>query len=178
MLIDCGARTHAEQDIPAYFEKIGLPRDRLTWVVITHPDVDHCGGAEQMARSYTNLCIACGTQDRALVESPDFLFSFRYDHYRKEHNVFYDEATASDLRQNCSGVIQVSLTLTGGEALRLGPNRFLEVLHLPGHSHGHLGLYDSEHRALFYGDAIQGAGWRGIPVLDKRLGSVPDLPLC
>lgn len=162
VLVDCGAKTHAAKDIPAYCEKIGLPREKLTWLIITHPDVDHCGGAAEMARRYPNLRIACGAEDRTLVESPDFLYTFRYDHYREEHNISYDETTATGIRQNGSGPCHVSLTFTGEESLRLGPDRLLEVIHLPGHSHGHLGLYDSKYRALFYGDAIQGAGYRSL----------------
>jgi hypothetical protein len=83
--------------------------------------------------------MACGEADRALVESPDYLFSFRYDAYRRDHDVFYDAATAAWLK-GCSSASQaVTLTFTGGEILRLRKDRILEILHLPGHSHGHLG---------------------------------------
>jgi glyoxylase-like metal-dependent hydrolase (beta-lactamase superfamily II) len=34
----------------------------------------------------------------------------------------------------------------------------LEVLHVPGHSHGHLALYDSKHKSAFVGDAVHGRG--------------------
>jgi hypothetical protein len=36
----------------------------------------------------------------------------------------------------------------------------LKILALPGHSHGHLGIYDVKHGALYYGDAIQGQGYK------------------
>jgi glyoxylase-like metal-dependent hydrolase (beta-lactamase superfamily II) len=40
----------------------------------------------------------------------------------------------------------------------LGDDWGLEVLHVPGHSHGHLALYDAKHGAAFVGDAIHGRG--------------------
>src|SRR5258708_39621168 len=51
----------------------------------------------------------------------------------------------------------VDLTFRGGERIRLSADWDLEVMFLPGHSKGHLGLLDSRHCALFGGDAIQGA---------------------
>lgn len=121
-----------------------------------------CGGLGEMCRKYPDLRIACGLKDRELVESPDHLFSFRYDHYRAEHGIFYDPATAADIRGQFSGDGKVTLGLLDGEVFRLGSDRLIEVVHLPGHSHGHLGLYDVKERVLFYGDAIQGAGYESL----------------
>jgi glyoxylase-like metal-dependent hydrolase (beta-lactamase superfamily II) len=162
VLLDCGAKCHAARDIPAYLENLRISVDSNIWLVITHPDVDHCGGAAELARRYQNLQLLCGQADRPLVESPEYLFKFRYDHYRVEHDVFYDEATATDIQNNFAGCRPVSLALVGGETLRLGPDRILEVLHLPGHSHGHLGVYDRKHLTLYYGDAIQGKGYKSL----------------
>ena len=33
---------------------------------------------------------------------------------------------------------------------------------MPGHSHGHLGVFDRKYRTLYYGDAIQGAGYKAL----------------
>jgi len=162
LMLDCGTLAHAKIDIPKKLEDLGLGRSSLTWLVVTHPDVDHCGGLAEMKRRYPHLQIACGEADRALVESPDYLFSFRYDAYRRDHLIFYDTAAARWLRECCSAPQAVTLTFTGGEVIRLGHDRLLEIIHLPGHSHGHLGVYDRKYHTLYYGDAIQGAGYRSI----------------
>ena len=52
----------------------------------------------------------------------------------------------------------MDITFSGGERIRLTDDWELEVLHVPGHSHGHLALYDSKHKAAFVGDAIHGCG--------------------
>lgn len=162
VLLDCGTRSHAETDIPRQLRDLGLRDDSLTWLVITHPDADHCGGLGEMKRRYPSVKMACGEADRALVESPDYLFSFRYDAYRRDHDVSYDTATAAWLKGCSSAPQAVTLTFTGGEVIRLGKDRLLEILHLPGHSHGHLGVFDRKHRTLYYGDAIQGAGYKAL----------------
>jgi glyoxylase-like metal-dependent hydrolase (beta-lactamase superfamily II) len=56
----------------------------------------------------------------------------------------------------------VDLTFRGGEHLRIGPDWQLEILHLPGHSRGHLGVWDLKYRILFGGDAIHGAVYLGL----------------
>jgi len=162
LLLDCGTTNHAANDIPAYLDQIGVGAEDLTWAVITHPDGDHCGGSAEIKRRYPNVRLACGEADREMIESPNYLFSFRYDAYRKDHGIFFDQQTAQDIK-NCSSTPQnVTLTFVGGEALRLGDGRVLEIWHLPGHSHGHLGVYDRNYRTLYYGDAIQGAGYKSV----------------
>ena len=162
MLLDCGTRSHAAKDVPAYLNQLGLGEEDLTWLIITHPDGDHCGGAAEIKRRYPKVRLGCGDADRDMVESPEHLFSFRYDAYRQNHGIFYDPQTAKEIRNCASGPQEVTFTFVGGETMRLGSNRILEIWHLPGHSHGHLGVYDRNHRVLYYGDAIQGAGYRSV----------------
>jgi glyoxylase-like metal-dependent hydrolase (beta-lactamase superfamily II) len=162
VLLDCGTRGHAETDIPRQLRDLGAGDDSLTWLIISHPDADHCGGLGEIKRRYPHLQMGCGEADRALIESPDYLFSFRYDAYRKGHALFYDAATVSRLKDCSSGPRNVTLTFTGGEVIRLGEDRLLEILHLPGHSHGHLGVFDRKYRTLYYADAIQGAGYKAL----------------
>jgi glyoxylase-like metal-dependent hydrolase (beta-lactamase superfamily II) len=162
LLLDCGTRNHALQEIPQFLQQFLRGEKELTWAVITHPDGDHCGGLGEIKRRNPGALVACGEADRQLIESPDYLFTFRYDAYRKDHGIFYDSRTAAEIRSCSSSPQPVSLTFTGGEIIRLGGERILEIWHLPGHSHGHLGVFDRSHGALFYGDAIQGAGYRSL----------------
>jgi glyoxylase-like metal-dependent hydrolase (beta-lactamase superfamily II) len=53
------------------------------------------------------------------------------------------------------------LVFVGGEKIRLGDDWQLEVLHVPGHSYGHLGLYDPKHETAFVSDALHGGGFPG-----------------
>jgi glyoxylase-like metal-dependent hydrolase (beta-lactamase superfamily II) len=160
ILLDCGTSSHALRDIPAYFKKLGSVD--LKWVVVTHPDGDHCGGTGAIHKQHPEALFLCGEADRNLVESPDFLFNFRYDAYRQDHGIFFDPKTVEEIMQCFSGPQAVAVTAVGGETIRVGTDRILEIWHLPGHSHGHLGVYDRNHRTLYYGDAIQGAGYQSL----------------
>jgi len=162
MLVDCGTQQHAAHDVVQFFASGNIESSEPRWLAITHPDADHCGGLRAVAERYPKLLTACGRLDEPLVECPDVLFSSRYDAYREEHGIFYDQHTASLIRNCCGGPQSLTLTLVGNETVRLGEDRSVEIWHLPGHSHGHLGVFDKKYRTLFYGDAIQGAGYQSL----------------
>lgn len=61
-----------------------------------------------------------------------------------------------------------TVVLTEGDVIDLGDRAF-EVLHLPGHSPGSIGLWDATARALFSGDAVYDG-----PLLDQIDGSDVD----
>jgi glyoxylase-like metal-dependent hydrolase (beta-lactamase superfamily II) len=93
------------------------------------------------------------------------MFSRRYDAYREDHGIAYDGPARDWIFSSLGQAQPVDLTLRGGERLRLGPDWEVEILHLPGHSRGHLGVLDRKHRALYAGDAIHGSQ---IPDLEGR----------
>jgi len=64
------------------------------------------------------------------------------------------------LRNALGPDVPVDLHLAGGEVFRLGPHLTVEVLHLPGHSPGHIGLWDPASRSAIITDAALGAGLR------------------
>jgi len=70
----------------------------------------------------------------------------------------YDPATKDFLRNAMGPDVPVDLHLAGGEWFRLGPALTVEVLHLPGHSMGHLGLWDPASRTAIVTDAALAGG--------------------
>ena len=54
--------------------------------------------------------------------------------------------------------VPVDVQLRGGELLRLGPSLEVRVLHLPGHSRGHLGLWEPRSRTAIVMDAVLARG--------------------
>ena len=62
------------------------------------------------------------------------------------------------LEHELGGDAPIDAGLEGGETLRLGPGRELEVLALPGHTLGHLGLWDAEAGAAIVIDAVLADG--------------------
>jgi glyoxylase-like metal-dependent hydrolase (beta-lactamase superfamily II) len=97
-----------------------------------------------------------------MVEDPRKLYELRYNFLAKDHGLGFAPEPSPDAGEPC----KVDLGFKGGETLRLDDDWQLEVLHVPGHSHGHLALYDRKHKAAFVSDAIHG---RGCPKADGSL---------
>ena len=154
VLVDTGIATTPEAVIFPYLDSLGLAPARLTLAITTHSDVDHQGGNHAIKRLSPGTWLACGEADRALVEDPRTLYDVRYNFMREEHGVGFE----ADPPPDAGKARKMDVTFSGGERIRLRDDWALEVLHVPGHSHGHLTLYDRKHRAAFVGDAIHGRG--------------------
>ncbi len=154
VLADTGISTTPEKVIFPYLERLKLKPESITLAITTHADLDHQGGNSAIKRISPGTLVACGEADRPLVEHPQTLYDRRYNHLKAEHGVAIEEKASPDAGEPC----KMDLTFAGGEKIRLTDDWSLDVLHLPGHSHGHLALYDAPHRAAFTGDAVQGSG--------------------
>src|SRR5260370_31877625 len=53
---------------------------------------------------------------------------------------------------------KIDLKLSANEVLNIAPGWTLRVWHVPGHSEGHLTIYDEKNRAAFTSDAVQASG--------------------
>jgi glyoxylase-like metal-dependent hydrolase (beta-lactamase superfamily II) len=154
VLVDTGIATTPEQVIFPYMDSLKLRPDRLTLAITTHADVDHQGGNDAIKRASPGTWLSCGAADRALVEDPRALYDHRYNFLRAEHDVGFEPDPSLDAGQTR----RMDVCFSGGETIRLRDGWHLEVLHVPGHSHGHLALYDPLHKTAFVGDAIHGRG--------------------
>jgi glyoxylase-like metal-dependent hydrolase (beta-lactamase superfamily II) len=156
LLLDTGCAEHVDSLILPGFAELGLRPDDLRFVISTHPDTDHVGGNAGIKRWAPRALLCCGHADRQMIDDPAELFRQRYDAYRR-YGVFYSDAKAKNILRELGDAQPVDLTFRGGERIRLAPDWEVEVLHLPGHSKGHLGILDTRNRVLFGGDAIQGS---------------------
>ena len=163
LLVDSGIAETPGNSIFPYMDKLDLNPERLTMVITTHPDLDHQGGNSAIRESAPGAILACGEADRHLVEDPACLFRERYNFLRDEHRVGMGDEIPSDAGSRC----RVDIGFRGGERIAIDNGWDLEVLHVPGHSHGHLALYDAAHKTAFVSDAIHG---RGCPKADGSMG--------
>jgi glyoxylase-like metal-dependent hydrolase (beta-lactamase superfamily II) len=154
VLVDTGIAETPEKVIFPYMERLGLAPDKLTLVVTTHADLDHQGGNDAIKVASPRTLLSCGEADRELVEAPRQLYERRYNFLRKEHDVGFDPDPGPDAGR----FRHMDVTFSGGEKIILDDDWALEVLHVPGHSHGHLALYDNKHKTAFVGDAVHGRG--------------------
>lgn len=155
LVLDTGeTTTPAAATLPALTE-LGIARERVRWIVVTHPDADHQGGLAGLRMALPEARTACGWDDRPLVRDPEALLRDRYGAYEHEHGVGFSPADRRWVRAQSGAVCEIDVGLIGGETLLLG-QRAIEVVHVPGHSAGHLALFDRELGLLLASDAVHG----------------------
>ncbi|MGH9470024.1 MAG: MBL fold metallo-hydrolase [Terriglobia bacterium] len=154
VLLDTGIAETPEKAIFPYLDRLGVSPQGLNLAITTHADMDHQGGNDAIKRFSPGVSLACGEEDRELVEDPAALYERRYNFLREENGVSFDPVPPPDAGKPR----KIDVTFSGGETIRLGDDWRLEVLHVPGHSRGHLAFYDRAHKTAFVGDAIHGRG--------------------
>jgi glyoxylase-like metal-dependent hydrolase (beta-lactamase superfamily II) len=159
VLLDTGASYTPDETIAPFLKTIRFEPSRLTMAINTHADADHHGGNSALKQIADQMLLACGEQDRLMIEDPDYLFAARYNQWLADQGVGLGlnlEASAW-VRKMAGPPQQIDRTFVGGEHIRIDDDRVLQVLHVPGHSDGHLALYDPVNRAVFVGDALHGS---------------------
>ncbi len=159
LLVDTGTAATPHDVILPFLAAHGLPPERLDWVCVTHADVDHCGGNLAMRAAAPRAIFCAHHADAPWIEDHDCIFRERYGWYAAE-DVDYDAATYAWLHAALPATMPLDLRLTGGERFRLGRRLTVDVLHLPGHSPGHIGLWEASSRTAIIMDAANADGRR------------------
>src|SRR3712207_3685575 len=127
-------------------EEVGVSLEDVDEVIISHADVDHCGGDRALKERHPSPWFSCGEPDRAYTETNQVMLAEIY-RWSEPHGFGPDEDSSDWIRREL-----------GGETMRLGPDRRIEILHLPGHAVGHLGIWDPRNNAAIIIDAALGTG--------------------
>jgi glyoxylase-like metal-dependent hydrolase (beta-lactamase superfamily II) len=157
LLVDTGLRDMPAQVIAPYLAGLGLSLSDLDDVLISHADVDHCGGNRALRDAAPRARLLCGEADRAWIESNEAMMAGNYRWY-EEHGFGPTADDLAFLEHELGGDQPVDVALRGGETLHLGPTWQVEVLALPGHTPGHLGLWDPCSEAAIVIDAVLSDG--------------------
>ncbi|OGG50644.1 MAG: hypothetical protein A3F84_07825 [Candidatus Handelsmanbacteria bacterium RIFCSPLOWO2_12_FULL_64_10] len=157
VLIDTGVTKTPEEVLIPYLRQVGLGPDRIDLALISHADADHCGGNENLRQVAPRALIACHELDVAWVEDPDRLVEERYNQFSEQHGMGLRPEERAGARAMMGGKVGVDLHLRGGEKIRMGEGWRVEVLHVPGHTHGHLTVYDPRSEAAIICDAALGS---------------------
>jgi glyoxylase-like metal-dependent hydrolase (beta-lactamase superfamily II) len=129
----------------------------LDFVLNTHADVDHFGGNNAIRDAASRAVFCAHAADAAWIEERSRILHERYGWYAAE-GVDYAPEVKDWLRSAMGPDVPIDLRVVGGETFRLGPGLEVEVLHLPGHSPGHVGLWEPRSKTAIITDAALGAG--------------------
>jgi glyoxylase-like metal-dependent hydrolase (beta-lactamase superfamily II) len=167
LLLDAGCASTVDEFIAPALSELGLGLEDLDLLVVTHSDLDHQGGTRGLREANPTLWVGCGVLDVPLVSDPSALVADRYHAYLDDHGIKPDDHAVAWLREESGEAERIDMGLAGGELIGLEPGWNLRVLHVPGHSPGHLAVFDERSRALFSGDCIQGSVYLGLDGTSK-----------
>ncbi|MCP4167568.1 MAG: MBL fold metallo-hydrolase [Chloroflexi bacterium] len=167
ILLDTGCTNDPENFIIPQMQQAGGDPADLTWILITHSDLDHSGGNHQMKQHAPQAILACGDADRAACMGPEQLMALRYDAFRADHQIYYEGGVRQWIVDESGQNQPIECTFVGGERITLSADWVVEVVALPGHSKGHVGIFDARHDALYAGDAIHGRVHYGFDGAEK-----------
>ena len=157
LLVDTGVEETPADVILPFLADAGFDPAELDLILNTHADVDHFGGNAAMREAATRALVCAHALDAAWIESRELILRERYGWYAG-HGIGYDPETAAWLRDAMGPDVPVDIRLQGGEVFRLGPSLEAHVLHLPGHSRGHIGLWVPSSRTAIVQDAVMASG--------------------
>lgn len=138
--------------------QLDLPLHNLHTVLLSHAHPDHMGASEMLLRECTPTVmihrddIEQARDPRRLVHTFDIELARNL--YRDEKSHIWDFSTFFE-RSGCPMSLPVfpDRMLTEGESVELAGYQF-EIIHTPGHSPGHISLFDAETGILYGGDLI------------------------
>lgn len=162
LLFDAGTKdTMTTAVVPALAE-LGFGPDSITDVVVSHLDVDHCGDVGQLRDVLPNARVIAHKDDAGAISDFDTFWVERGREFL--HGWGLDESPeAIAWMEDVFVPGPVDQVLDQETTITLDNGRVIDVLHVPGHSWGHLALFDRENNLLAISDAILG---HAVPLAD------------
>lgn len=160
VVVDTGIQETPAALLFPYLDSLGRDPSLIDLVLISHADADHFGGNAALKKRAPGAMIASHELDARWISDPDTIVVERYNQFAVSHGMAYSPEVTAFLRNMMGAPIAVDLRLKGGETYLLSLGRPLHLLHLPGHTRGHLGVYDPTEKTAVFTDAIL---WKGLP---------------
>jgi len=159
VLVDTGDVNTPPDAIWPYLSASGVDCSSIRVVVVTHADADHFGGASGVL-DRTPALIGAHEADARWIADPELAMTERYGQFESSHRIAYSPEARTRIRAQLGDAVPVTLRLTEGDALSLRAESRWQVVYLPGHTPGQLGLFEPRSGVAVIGDAALGDGLR------------------
>jgi glyoxylase-like metal-dependent hydrolase (beta-lactamase superfamily II) len=162
LLFDAGTKnTMTDAVVPALVSR-GFGPESIDQVVVSHLDVDHSGDVGQLRDVLPNARVIAHRLDAGAISDMDTFWAERGREFLAGWGL--DESPgAIAWMENVFVPGPVDEILDTETTLTLDNGRVIDVLHVPGHSHGHLALWEKDRSLLAISDAILG---HAVPLAD------------
>ncbi len=160
--VDTGTN-HSVPRLLAALAALGVEREAVDWVFLTHVHLDHAGGAGSLMRALPNARAVLHPRGAPHMADPAKLIAASI--------AVYGEQTYRELYGELVPIAAERIVVAAdGQQFELGA-RTLECLHTPGHALHHQTIVDRAHALAFTGDTF-GLSYREFDV-DGRALVVP-----
>ncbi|HEU4582003.1 MAG TPA: MBL fold metallo-hydrolase [Polyangiaceae bacterium] len=144
-IIDTGANAAVPLTLAA-LEQLGIPRQSVELLFLTHVHLDHAGGAGLLLQELPNATVSVHPRGAAHLVDPSRLEAATIAVYgQRAYEQLYGKLVPIAAER-------IAASSDGGR-LQLGSSE-LTVLHTPGHALHHHALFDAGGRAVFTGDTF------------------------
>ena len=132
--------------IMAALESLGIPREKVDSIIVTHIHLDHAGGAGTLARDLPEARVFVHPRGARHLIDPSRLIAGARSIYGDSFDRLFGEIVPVSAER-------VS-TPADGETLDIGGGRILTFYHTLGHARHHLVIHDPASQGIFSGDAL------------------------
>ena len=160
--IDTGT-THSVPHLLAALDQLGVARDAVDYMFLTHVHLDHAGGAGELMRQLPNARAVIHPRGAQHMIDPGKLITASIAVYGEEN---YRRLYGDLVPIPAARVVAAE----DGQIFALA-GRALECIHTPGHAMHHQCIVDREHAVAFTGDTF-GLSYRELDV-DGRAMVIP-----
>lgn len=144
-LVDAGLMGKGPYKIES-LKRMGAALEDIRRIIMTHTHLDHIGCLKELLAQLPNAELWVHEAEAVPLETGDEQTVYGMEMFRSMCQAQY-HLEPGDF------TFEVHRKLKGGEVVDLGGGSW-EVLHIPGHSAGSIGLYDAARRILIPGDVV------------------------
>ena len=141
-LIDAGTSRTTEKVLKT-LEEFNIDPNSINAMIITHEHYDHGAGAAALLEKMPTTMVFASKKTAELLKDPSEFLETTKKHYGEAEGLVSPFPPVKNVQ-----VLEV------GDKIDLGGGVSLEVVALPGHTPGSIGLFESKTRTFFAGDAI------------------------
>jgi len=141
-VVDAGIGTDVDR-IVAALEQVGIGREDLEHIALTHVHLDHAGGAGLLAETYPNATVVCHDRGVDHMVDPARLVEGTKRAVGDQWEFYAEPTPVPESRIRA---------VSDGDAVDLGDRR-LQVHHAPGHAPHQVVFADHTDSVVFTGDA-------------------------